>query len=76
MARQKRTDDDAPEQKERPTRPIQIDRELVQMMGVICQHYELTHNEFLADHIRPFIITHYQRVQKEMESKLRDLGKR
>ena len=76
MAREKRTEEDNPNKKERLTSPIQIDTELVRMMNMICQYYDLTINEFLADHIRPLILTHYQKVHREMEQQLRDLGKR
>lgn len=50
----------------RQTRPVQIDRELVRMIRVVCSHDEITANDFLEPVLTQYVRTHYERVQKAM----------
>lgn len=74
VARQKRKTGDegaAPGKPERKTSAIQVDRELVRMAAVVAAHDDVTISEFLGPVVGPFIRMHYERVQKEIQEKVR-----
>ncbi len=57
----------------RKTAPVQIDKELARMLGTIAAHDGKTQAELLTPLIRQWIITNYDRAQKEMGTKLKEM---
>jgi hypothetical protein len=57
----------------RKTAPVQIDKDLAQMLATIATHEQTTQASLLTPLIRQWIITNYERVQKEMGAKLKEM---
>lgn len=63
-----------PERDSRPGRksaPIQIEKDLARMAAVIAAHDGVTLSELLSPQLRQFIRTNYERVQKEIQERVR-----
>ena len=63
----------ADERSGRKTAPVQIDKDLARMLGTIAAHEGTTQAALLTPLIRQWIMTNYERVQKEMGAKLKEL---
>lgn len=51
----------------RKSAPVQIEKELARMAAVIAAHDEKTLSDLLTPVVRQFIISNYERVQKEIQ---------
>ena len=54
----------------RKSAPVQIDRELARMAAVIAANDGVTLSDLLTPVVRQFIMTNYERVQKEIQSRI------
>lgn len=54
----------------RKSAPIHIEKELARMAAVIAANDEITISELLTPVVRQFIVTNYQRVQKEIQARI------
>lgn len=57
----------------RKTAPVQIDRELARMAAVIAAHDDTTLSDLLKPVLAPFIRMHYERVQREIQERVRQM---
>lgn len=57
----------------RRTAPIQVDKDLARMIAVIASHDGTTQADVVSAHLRPFVLMHYDRVQKAIEAELKGL---
>ncbi len=55
----------------RKSGPIQVEKDLARMAAVIAAHDNITQSELVSDHLRPFLITHYRRVQQAIREELK-----
>lgn len=51
----------------RGTAPIQVPADLAKMVGVISKHMGVTQAEVVEPHLRPYVLTVYERVLREMQ---------
>lgn len=79
MAKEKpakvRPDEKGDKRPGRKSAPVQIERELARMAVVIAAHDEVTISDLLTPIVRQFIVTNYQRVQKEIQVRIERLKK-
>ncbi len=63
--------------RDRATAPIQVDKDIAKMVGIICQHKEITQAELISKEIRDFVEAQYAVVSAaiEQEVKLRKMVK-
>lgn len=57
----------------RNTAPVQLKTDLARMAAVIASHDSITQAELLDAHLRPFLRMHYERVQKEIADRIRQM---
>lgn len=58
----------------RKTAPIQVEKELARMAAVIASHDGITQSDLISPQIRQFLKTHYERVQKEIQERIRKMN--
>jgi hypothetical protein len=73
VAKQKPDDVDKPTGG-RKTAPVQIEKELARMAAVIASHDGITQAELLSPVIRGFLRGQYERVQKEIQERIRQMN--
>lgn len=75
MAKQtgKKSGGDAPDGKGRKTAPVQVDKDLARMAATIAAHDGRTIADILSPLIKQWIMTNYERVQKEMQDRLKTM---
>lgn len=55
----------------RKSAPVQIEKDLARMAALIAAHDEITLSDLLSPVLRQFIRTNYERVQKEIQERVR-----
>ena len=79
MASKGKQTEGAGEERQRRTAAVQIEKDLARMIAVIASHDGITQSDLVSAHLRPFILTHYERVQqaiqKEIEATKRGQGR-
>lgn len=55
----------------RKSAPIQVERDLARMAAVIASHDGITQSDLISPHLRPFLLTHYRRVQQAIRDELK-----
>ncbi len=55
----------------RKSAPIQVERDLARMAAVIASHDGITQSDLISPHLRPFLLTHYRRVQQAIHAELK-----
>jgi hypothetical protein len=58
------------DKRNRKSAPVQVDIDLARMIGVISTHDGITQAELISDHLRPFVLTNYARVQRQIGEEL------
>lgn len=59
--------------KERATAPVQLSRELVEMLNVIAAHRGTSANALLTPLVRQWIVTNYGIVAREMQKRAEEI---
>lgn len=57
----------------RKTMPIQVETELAEIASTVAAHDGITVGALVNDYLRPFLIEHYRRVQREISERVRRL---
>ncbi len=57
--------------RERATAPIQVEKDLAKMIGIICQHEEITQAELISEEIRDFVEGRYALVSAAIEQEVK-----
>ncbi len=60
----------ADDRSNRKTAPVQVEKDLARMCAVIASHDGITQSELISAHLRPFLLMHYERVQKAIRAEL------
>lgn len=55
----------------RKSAPVQIDKELAKMAATIAAHDGITLSELLSPVLRQFLLTNYERVQREAAERIK-----
>lgn len=52
---------------------VQIDKDLGRMVAVIASHDGVTQSDVISPFLRPHVLAHYERVQKEIRAEIETL---
>ncbi len=73
MAKEKKPKAEGDDRTNRRTAPIQVEKELARMAAVIASHDGITQSDLLSPFLRQFLRTHYERVQAEIQARLKQM---